>query len=338
VNKENIFEELDRMKYLIKAKSGTVISEQDAGSVAGFATAGALYGAGMGAGVFSVPGAIIGGAVGAIIGLLQNSTNSNGAKKILQACSDKKTVGPASQSRQQLNAIADALNAAIEGTGTDEKAIKANLQKITTIPDLCAMSNIYQTRHGESLWDALDGDIDEQSEWKNYVYLPLLDAYENSVELGKKVAAAPKAGATAAGATSERQKVINSTFCNVRGGKITSGYYKDQPWDTYKTKFSVTDAEVKAAKQSCPSGQTGSKVGGGSSRISSGGSGQVVNDRFAKSTQSLGIQGGKMDVQTLQSILKTLEGGQSTPAVAATATQGTPDLAQLTSALNQLNA
>jgi hypothetical protein len=41
-----------------------------------------------------------------------------------------------------------------------------------------------------------------------------------------------------------------------------------------------------------------------------------------------------MDLQTLQSILKMLEGGQSTTA----STQGTPDLAQLTAALNQLNA
>jgi hypothetical protein len=40
-----------------------------------------------------------------------------------------------------------------------------------------------------------------------------------------------------------------------------------------------------------------------------------------------------MDVATLQTILKSLEGGEST---AAATTQGTPDLAQLTSLLNQL--
>lgn len=79
------------------------------------------------------------------------------------------------------------------------------------------------------------------------------------------------------------------------------------------------------------------------SRTANSGSGSrqsssSVNTRFVDSAKSLGIQDGKMDLQTLQSILKTLEGGQSTPAVAATATQGTPDLAQLTAALNQLNA
>ena len=272
--KENIFEELNRMKYLIKSKPGTVISEQDWGAVATSAAGGAAAGAAF-FGIGAVPGAIIGGAIALIGGLLSNSSSSEGAKKILQACSNKQLVGPASQSRQQLNGIADAINAAIEGLGTDEKAIKANLQKITTIPDLCAMSNIYQTRHGESLWDALDGDIDDQSEWKTYVYLPLLDAYENSVELGKKVTAAPPTGAG-------------------------------------------------AAKGTAP-------VKGGGQRAQGGGQ-SSVNTRFASSAQSLGVQNAKMDVATLQTMLKSLQGGTPT----AAPTQGTPDATQLNAALNQL--
>lgn len=60
-----------------------------------------------------------------------------------------------------------------------------------------------------------------------------------------------------------------------------------------------------------------------------------VGDRFSKSAESIGVKGGKMDVQTLQTILKSLEGGEVSQ---TTQTQGTPDLAQLTAALNQLNA
>jgi hypothetical protein len=284
--KENIFEELDRMKYLIKSKPGTVISEQDWGYVAGGAAGGAAAGAAF-FGIGAVPGAIIGGAIGLIGGLLTNSSSSDGAKKILQACRNKQSVGPASQSRQQLNGIADALNAAIEGVGTDENAIKANLQKITTIPDLCAMSNIYQTRHGESLWDALDGDIDEQSEWKTYVYLPLLDAYENSVELGKKVKAAPAGAGTGA----------------------TTG----------------------AAKGTVPVKGGGQRTQGGGQRTQGGGQ-SSVNTRFASSAQSLGVQNAKMDVATLQTMLKSLQGDTPT----AAPTQGAPDTAQLNAALNQL--
>jgi hypothetical protein len=287
--KENIFEELNRMKYLIKSKPGTVISEQDMGYVASAAAAGALAGSAF-FGVGAIPGAIIGGAGAAIATLLQNSASSDGAKKILQACRNKKEVGPASQSRQQLNGIADALNAAIEGVGTDEKAIKANLQKITTIPDLCAMSNIYQTRHGESLWDALDGDIDEQSEWKSYVYLPLLDAYENSVELGKKVKAAPAKAAPAGAAPAATKGAVAGA---VKGG--------------------------------------GQRAQGGGQRVQGGGQ-SSVNNRFASSAQSLGVQNPKMDVATLQTMLKSLQGGTPT----AAPTQGAPDTAQLNAALNQL--
>lgn len=63
-----------------------------------------------------------------------------------------------------------------------------------------------------------------------------------------------------------------------------------------------------------------------------------VNSRFTDSVKSLGIQGGKMDLQTLQSILKTLEGEQSTATGTPSVSTGTPDLAQLTAALNQLQS
>lgn len=63
-------------------------------------------------------------------------------------------------------------------------------------------------------------------------------------------------------------------------------------------------------------------------------SAQSVNTRFVQSAKSLGVQNGKMDLQTLQTILKSLKGESP----AATPSQGTPDLAQLTAALNQLKA
>jgi hypothetical protein len=205
----NLHKEATKKQYLSEQE----VDEADMGSVASNAASGAMIGSSLGVGVFSVPGAIIGGAVGAIYGLLKNSNSSEGVKKILQACSDTKLVGPASQTREKLNGIADRINAAIEGMGTDEITIKANLQTITTIPDLCAMAKIYQTRHGEDLFDALDGDIDDQSEWKRYVYLPLLDAYENSKELGEKAVAAAAAGATS-GATSGNTKGNTTNVVN----------------------------------------------------------------------------------------------------------------------------
>jgi hypothetical protein len=188
-------EEKNRILNLHESLKPKSVIKEDAGEVAGYAAAGAAAGVAF-MGVGAIPGALIGGTVGLVMGLLRNSNSSDGAKRILQACTNKKEVGPATQTRQQLNAIADAINTAIEGVGTDEKAIKTNLQKITTIPDLCAMAGIYQTRHGENLFDAIDGDIDDQAEWKTYVYLPLLDAYDNSQEIGAKAAAAAKTAKT----------------------------------------------------------------------------------------------------------------------------------------------
>jgi hypothetical protein len=183
----NLHKEATKKQYL--KEDDTMMSSENElaedGVMASMATGAAIGGA-----VGLVPGAIIGGAIGLINGLINGGNYSyKGAEKILQACGNLKEVGKSTLSRATLNGIADGINAAVDGMGTDEDAIKSNLQKITTIPDLCAMSNIYNTRHGESLFAAIDGDIDSEGEWKQYVFLPLLDAYENSVDLGKKLAA-----------------------------------------------------------------------------------------------------------------------------------------------------
>lgn len=104
----------------------------------------------------------------------------------------------------------------------------------------------------------------------------------------------------------------------------------DAPYDRSKfPSYTFSGLDTISAEPEKPKAET---------KPQSGNLAQSVNNRFTKSAESLGIQGGKMDLQTLQSILKTLEGEQSTPAVATSSTQGVPDLAQLTAALNQLNA
>jgi len=172
------------------------LDEIDFGRVASGFAAGAAGGALVG-GVGAIPGAIIGGGAALLSQAFGGSYSADAAKKILSACSKKSEVGPPKMNRQTLNAIADGINAAIEGMGTDEDAIKSNLSKIQSIPDLCGMASTYQTRHGESLFDAIDGDIDSPNEWKTYVFLPLLNAYENTKEAAAKAAAAkPKTDGT----------------------------------------------------------------------------------------------------------------------------------------------
>lgn len=131
-------------------------------------------------------GGIIGSAVGVYYGLMGDNSVT-GAKKILQTCSTKKSeMGQPTMNTGTLSKIADDINYGIAGAGTYEKTIASGLRQTKNIPNLCAMASIYKTRHGEGLFDAIDGDIDSPSQWKQYVFLPILDVYNASVELGKK--------------------------------------------------------------------------------------------------------------------------------------------------------
>jgi hypothetical protein len=192
----NLHKNATKKQYLSEQSlSDQELDETDWGSIATGAQVGAAAGAvaGVGFGVVgAIPGALIGGAIGLATAIFNGGTYSyEGVARILQVCkSNSKEMGKPLMSRQELSSIADGVNTAIEGMGTDEDAIKSNLSKIKSIPDLCGLVTTYQTRHGESLFEALDDDIDSESDWKNYVYLPLLDAYENSKELGEKAAAA----------------------------------------------------------------------------------------------------------------------------------------------------
>jgi len=148
----------------------------------------------------------------------------------------------------------------------------------------------------------------------------------------------------------KRQENINLIYCSVKDGIITNSgsVFKGKPWEEYRTGQNVTGLEIADAAKSCPA-NTGYKFGDnlsnalniqGKEDTQKGGT-NTVNTRFVKSATDLGVQSGKMDLQTLQSILAKLQddGSQSTVTQdTSTTTQQTPDLTQLTSLLNQLNA
>jgi hypothetical protein len=91
-----------------------------------------------------------------------------------------------------LNSIANSLFNAVDGLGTDEKAIKNALSQVKTIPDFCAVNKTYSENHpGYSLLTDLDGDIDNDSEWNEYVYMPLLNAKRNTDEIIRKAKLLP---------------------------------------------------------------------------------------------------------------------------------------------------
>ena len=283
MNKENIFEELNKMRNLIHAKAGTVISEQSLD---------------------------VSGDVGRLM--------------------------------RQLNA-----------GNTNETDVVNTIKKYKTKQDFQNLVSQYEKivgkKFGGHLRNALDPTLDttEWNDLKNHlstIGITLNQMYNSNDDSttfgGLNTPAAEVAN------TDEAWKTTYSCVTTQPGAKAVktnnagTAYLVGQIYYYANGRKMLADGSM--ASYSCAtefkSGTANSGGGSGSGSRTGGGSRQDVNSRFSKSAESLGIQAGKMDLQTLQSILKTLEGGQSTPAVAATATQGTPDLAQLTAALNQLNA
>jgi hypothetical protein len=116
--------------------------------------------------------------------------------------------------------------------------------------------------------------------------------------------------------------------------------YNGKTWSEYISQYKITPDEIKKANDYVAS--LGKQVktpppAAGNTQVKGGirqSGGAPIADRFSKSAQSIGVQNGKMDLQTLQTILKTLNGG--TEATTTASTGGAPDMTQLTTALNAL--
>lgn len=164
------------------------INEQSWSQIAKGATTGAATGASIGLaglGVGAPAGALVGGLLGAVSAAFGNERYET-AKKLFQACKSNKFAPTLEM--DQLDAIGDQINRAVEGLGTDEDAIAEALSQLPTIPDLCGVIKAYGEVHGD-LFSDLDGDLDSDTEWKNYVLVPLRSAMRKSQELSKQ---APK--------------------------------------------------------------------------------------------------------------------------------------------------
>jgi len=157
------------------------IEEQSFSQIYKGAATGAATGAAVGAtalGAGAIPGAIIGALGGAVLAAIGNPKMDQ-VKKMFDACKTEKSTPTLTTS--QLDAISDSINNAIEGVGTDEDAISSALQQLPTIPDLCGLIKAYEY-HGD-LFSDLDGDLDSDYEWKQYVVIPLRNAIRKSQEI-----------------------------------------------------------------------------------------------------------------------------------------------------------
>lgn len=180
---------LKRIMLLMKYDNKKTLTEnidEQAGEMASSALEYAALGAAAGAAAgfwFPGPGNIIGGALGAIFGIINGAGTSYNKinKTVKEYCSPEKS-GKSTMSKQELNRIADKIFDAVDGMGTTLKDIKSAISELEVFPDFCEMAKRYENRHGETLMDSLDGDIDWESQWKKYVWLPILDLVENTPE------------------------------------------------------------------------------------------------------------------------------------------------------------
>jgi hypothetical protein len=191
---------------LIRLVRKTIQESQANQQIAGSAAVGLAVG--------GIPGAIVGG----LIGYANSGGSGDKVLKMLKYCKSK-GMGKQSISLQQASGIADKINGAIAGLGTNEAAIGAAMRSIKYFPDFCAVANTYQQRHGESLANALDGDIDMESDWKKYVWLPLLDMLNRSKAAGQSLGKAGGMGDKIAGA---QGLAVNAQKCG--WGKDVNGY------------------------------------------------------------------------------------------------------------------
>lgn len=229
------------------------------------------------------------------------------------------------------------IQAELDNFNSDEQKIVDILKKYKDKTSFKNFVDQYKAKSGKDFGADVFTAIqpyNDKTEWndlKNHLATMGITLGNTTVDPRKGKSSATFTGLdapAAAPAAGDRQKNITNIFCSVKNGTITAqgSTFNNTPWENWKNTYKPTDAELEVAKKTCPSGAT--------SRQASGQSGPSVNTRFVQSAKSLGIENGKMDLQTLQSMLKSLEGGTT----AAAPTQGAPDLAQLTAALNQLNA
>jgi hypothetical protein len=111
---------------------------------------------------------------------LLNEGVYDNVKKIYDSCATEKR--PATLKRPDLEKIAGDIFDAIDGVGTTLNKLKTAITASQSMVNFCAVSKLYNTLYGEDLLEAIDGDVNLDSEWRTYVYLPLYSIQQNQIE------------------------------------------------------------------------------------------------------------------------------------------------------------
>jgi hypothetical protein len=220
-----------------------------------------LGGSATGLAVAGAPGAVGGAIYGLIAGLTADTAKEDQFKALVAACStNKKDLGKQTMDDNTLDALSDKLNKAFNYHalgflyGTDEKAVKEVFSSISSIPDFCGLVDNYRESYGD-LYKDLEGEMDGDDEWRDYVLLPLRPAIRASKKASQN---------TGGGAISERQQNISNMWCSTNANGVIvnpNSYYNGKTWEEFAKAQTITQAEMDTAKASCP--QKGGGGGGG---------------------------------------------------------------------------
>ena len=171
--------------------TGGELEEDDPTHTGGWSALAAGAGAGGGAligleyGSMGGPiGAVIGTIAGAALGYLLTSGGKSyeKVKRTLSFCQTHKKnfTKPTKDENRQRELARDIRDALSVFGWTNLNDLRRALQSCETVVDLCAVSEKYDRMFGETLFDAIDGDIDNESEWLNYVWLPIEKLVKNT--------------------------------------------------------------------------------------------------------------------------------------------------------------
>lgn len=213
-------------------ETGVVLNEQ--GSVAKSALAGAATGAAAGGavsgGVLAIPGALVGGILGLVTSIASSSLNQTKFKELVKACTtNKNEVGKKTMDDNTLDSLSDELHTAFDGMGTDEAKVKKVFSSISTIPDLCGLVDNYKNSYGDLSAD-LDGEMDGDDEWRDYVLLPLRPA----IRASKSASDTTTSGSTQTQTKTKTATPIPTELKDIEGVK------KFQDWlDTNKANWAT---------------------------------------------------------------------------------------------------
>lgn len=180
-------DEKSRILGLHKERIHEELAEADPTSVGGWTALGAGTGAALGTvvpGIGNVVGAVVGTVAGAALGYLLTSGGKSydKVKRTMSFCkTHKKSFGKPKKTDARLRELATDIRDALSVFGyTNLNDLRRALQSCETVVDLCGVAEKYDRMYGESLFAAIDGDIDSESEWLNYVWLPIEKLVKNT--------------------------------------------------------------------------------------------------------------------------------------------------------------